>query len=56
MQNLYLGVQGACRFGGKKNVKLSIFAFAKVKNQEITKVQNTYQLHKQTIYKNFIYD
>jgi len=25
--NLYLGVQGACRFG-EKNVKLCIFAFA----------------------------
>ena len=44
-------VQGAWRFGGK-NVKLCIFAFAKVKNQEITKVQNNYQIHKQTIYEN----
>ena len=50
-----LGVQGACRFV-EKNVKLCIFAFAKVKNQEITEVQNNYQIHKQTIYENFIYD
>ena len=40
----------------RKNVKLCIFAFAKVKNQEITKVQNNYQIHKQTTYKHFIYD
>ena len=39
----------------EKYMKLCIFAFVKVKNQEITKVKDNYQIHKQTIYKNFIY-
>ena len=40
----------------KKKVKLCIFALVKVKNQEITEVQNNYQIHKQTTYEHFIYD